>query len=175
MDDDDIWGFDQADRDNLIDMCSDDEYFDNYHQQMYGLQSVQPPLQVGGQLRGQYFYFDRIGMKQCKKFNKASTWYKWKFHDLPNDFNEIQRILSDSVETILREFSKDYNENNTFVQLGIMHPTLETPIQSDYILLRDLTPLAIVSLIVKVAQSKRDLNLQDEMGLYTAFIELEAQ
>ncbi len=53
-----------------------------------------------------------------------------------------------------------------------MHPTLETPIQSDYILLRDLTPLAIVSLIVKVAQSKRDLNLQDEMGLYTAFIEL---
>ena len=81
MDDDDIWGFDQADRDNLIDMCSDDDYFDNYHQQMYGLQSVQPPLQVGGQLRGQYFYFDRIGMKQCKKFNKASTWYKWKFHD----------------------------------------------------------------------------------------------
>ena len=94
MDDDDIWGFDQADRDNLIDMCSDDEYFENYHQQMYGLQSVQPPLQVGGQLRGQYFYFDR-------------TWYKWKFHDSPNDFNQIQRILSDSVETILKEFSKE--------------------------------------------------------------------
>ncbi len=49
-----------------------------------------------------------------------------------------------------------------------MYPTLETPIQSDYILLRDLTPLAIV----EVAQSKRDLNLQDEMGLFTAFIEL---
>ena len=102
MDDDDIWGFDQLDRDNLMDMCSDDEYFDNYHQQMFGLQTVQPLIQVGGQLRGQYFYFDRIGMKQCKKFNKASTWYKWKFHDLPNDFNEIQRIMSDSIDTILK-------------------------------------------------------------------------
>jgi hypothetical protein len=63
MDDDDIWGFDQLDRDNLMDMCSDDEYFDNYHQQMFGLQTVQPLIQVGGQLRGQYFYFHRIGMK----------------------------------------------------------------------------------------------------------------
>ncbi len=59
MDEYDMWGFDQLDRDNLMDMCSDDEYFDNYHQQMFGLQTVQPLIQVGGQLRGQYFYFDQ--------------------------------------------------------------------------------------------------------------------
>ena len=53
-----------------------------------------------------------------------------------------------------------------------MHPTLERPIVSDYVLLRDLTPLALVTLIVKTAQSKRDLNLQDQMSLYTSFITL---
>ncbi len=127
-------------------------------------------VQIGGVIDN--YNIERIREIYCKRFNHTGTEYKIKFHTLPNDLVQLDKILYDSIDAILKLVLINRNIYNTYIRVVINHPILETPIQTDYENAKDMTTAHILTEIAKVAQSKKELHLDEHFTFYSSIIEL---
>ena len=99
-------------------------------------------------------------MRQNPRFNKTTSSFEINFRNLPNNHNTLQDILYTSIRELIRISFGDQIVNRR-LRLATYHDHLETPIGFPYMRRQDLTTEMILAKFLLVAQSNRNLRIEN--------------
>ena len=109
-------------------------------------------------------------MRQNQRFNETNSCYEINFRNLPNNNNTLQDILYTSIRELIRISFEDQIVNRR-VRLAINHDDLETPIGFPYKRRQDITKVMILAKFLLVAQSNRNLRIENNLIIRGSSIE----
>jgi hypothetical protein len=109
-------------------------------------------------------------LRQNPRFNETNSSYEINFRNLPNNHNTLQDILYTSIRELIRISFGDQIVNRR-VRLAIYHDDLETPIGFPYMRRQDITTEMILAKFLLVAQSNRNLRIENNLIISASSIE----
>jgi hypothetical protein len=126
-------------------------------------------LQVGGGTKKFQVVQTKDNKQHYKKWNTTGSEFQVVFRDLPTDNIELERILSDAIQTALDMIFENTGRHDR-VQITIDHQDLDQPIQIPYLARNEITEELILTRIEQVCQSKKTLKLDLSMKIYVSTI-----
>ncbi len=119
---------------------------------------------------GSNFFQIRLhrALRQNPRFNETNSSHEINFRNLPNNHNTLQGILYTSIRELIRISFGDQKVN---LRLAIYHDDLETPIGFPYMRRQDITTEMILAKFLLVAQSNRNLRIENNLIISASSIE----
>jgi hypothetical protein len=113
-------------------------------------------LQVGSGTKKFQVVQTKDNKFHLKKWNTTGSEFQVVFNDLPTDNIELERILSDAIQTALDMIFANTGKHDR-IQITVDHQDLDQPIQIPYLSRNEITEELILTRKEKVCQSKKTL------------------